>query len=132
MIKAAPTYYFQNRLGHVMLLAFEEVIGKRGLNALLNLSSLSVNIDNHPPDDEKNSISFETISRLQLALEQEFGPHGGRGIALRTGRVFFSNALRKFGLELGLNDTTFRLQPPDLKITSVITILTEFLNQHTD
>ena len=132
MIKAAPTYYFQNRLGRVMLLAFEEVIGKRGLNALLNLSSLSVYIDNHPPDDENKSISFETISRLQLALEQEFGPHGGRGIALRTGRVFFSNGLRKFGLELGLNDTTFRLQPPDLKITSVITSLTEFFNQQTD
>ena len=131
MNKVAPPYHFPNRLGRIVFLALEEVIGKGGLNALLNLSSLSHYVDNHPPDDDNHIVSFETIGRLQHALEREYGPHGGRGIALRAGRVFFSKGLRKYSLELGLNDTTFRLQPPDRKIMSVLNSLKDFFNQRT-
>ena len=56
MIKAVPTYYFPNRLGRIMLVAFGEVINGRCLNALLNISSLSNFIDNHTPDDEIKDI----------------------------------------------------------------------------
>lgn len=132
MIKTASTYYFPNKLGRVLLLAFEEVIGKSGTNVLLNLSSLSHLIDNYPPDDEQKNVPFETISRLQFALEQGYGPHGGRGLALRIGRVFFSACLRSCGPELGFNSPTFRLQPPELKIATVLNSLADFFNQRTD
>jgi len=132
MTKAIPTYYFPDRLGRIMLLALEEVMGKSGLNALLNLSSLSYLIDNYPSNDDDKTVSFETISQLQHALEQAYGPHGGRGLALRAGRVFFSNGLRTYGPELGLNDITFRLQPPDLKLIDVLNSLTDFFDQYTD
>ena len=115
-----------------MLLAFEEVMGKNGLNAILNLALLSSLIDNYPPDDDKRIFPFETISRFQISLEQGYGPHGGRGIALRAGRVFFSHGLRTYGPELGLNDTNFRLQPPELKLMAVLHTRTDFFNQHTD
>lgn len=132
MIKVAPTYYFPNRLGRILFLAFEEVIGKSGLNALLNLSALYHYVDNYPPEDDNKSVSFETISHLQHALVRQYGPHGGRGLALRVGRVFFSNGLRKYGPELGLNDTTFRLQPLELKLVSVLDSLVNFFDQQTD
>jgi len=124
--------YFPNRLGRIMVLAFEEVMGKNGLNATLNLASLSSLIDNYPPDDDEKKLPFETFSRLQIAMEQGFGPHGGRGIVLRAGRVFFSHGLRTYGPELGLNDTNFRLQPPELKLMAVLRAMSEFFNQHTD
>lgn len=132
MVKVSPSYYFPNRLGRNLFLAFEEVIGKSGLSALLNLSSLSQYVGNQPPDDEDKSVSFETVSRLQLALVKEYGPRGGRGLALRIGRVFFSNGLRTYRSELGLNHTSFRLQPPGLKILAVLDVLTDFFDQHTD
>jgi predicted hydrocarbon binding protein len=132
MIKTASTYYFPNRLGRVMLLAFEEVLGRSGLNALLKLSSQSQLIDNLPPDNEDKAIPFETISKLQNALERSYGPHGGRGLALRAGRVFYSAALRIFGQELGYSEITFRLQPLDLKLSSTLRSLMDFLNQSTD
>jgi predicted hydrocarbon binding protein len=132
MIEAAPPNYFPNRLGRLMLLAFEEIIGRSGLNAMLNLSSLSHLIVNCPPDDEKKAVSFETISQLQHALEQEYGPHGGHGLAVRAGRVFFSSGLRTYGPKLGLNETDFRLQPPGLKLLDVLDAITEFFNQNTD
>jgi len=124
--------YFSNRLGRIMILAFEEVTGRNGLNATLNLASLSSLIDNYPPDNDEKELPFETFSRLQIAMEQGFGPHGGRGIVLRAGRVFFSHGLRTYGSELGMNDTDFRLQPPDLKLMSVLRTMSDFFNQHTD
>lgn len=124
--------YFPNSLGRLLLLAFEEVMGKNGLNALLNLASLSSLIDNYPPADEQRVIPFETICLLQSTLEQGYGPHGGHGLALRAGRVFFSHGLRTYGPGLGLNDSDFRFQPPDLKMMTVLRTLTDFFNEHTD
>ena len=115
-----------------MLFAFEEIMGKNGLNAVLNLASLSSLIDNYPPDDEKRAIPFETFSLLQSSLELGYGPHGGRGLAMRAGRVFFSHGLRTYGPGLGLNDAAFRFQPPELKLMSVLSTLTDFFNQSTD
>ena len=124
--------YFPNRLGRIVLLAFEEVMGKNGLNAALNLASLSYLIDNYPTDDGNQVISFEVFSQIQNSLEKVFGPHGGRGLALRAGRVFFSNGLRSYGHELGMNDVTFRLQPPDLKMMDLLHVMTDFFNNQTD
>ena len=114
-----------------MLSAFEEVMGKNGLNALLNLAALSSLIGNFPPDDEKRAVPFETISLIQGALELGYGPHGGHGLALRAGRVFFSHGLRIYGSGLGLNDAAFRFQHPELKLTSVLHALADFFNQQT-
>jgi predicted hydrocarbon binding protein len=124
--------YFPNKLGRLVLLAFEEIMGKNGLNAALNLSTLSFLIDNYPPNDDEPAVPFETFSKLQSSVEQGYGPHGGRGLALRAGRVFYSSGLRTYGPGLGLNDTTFRLQPPDLKLMAVLYVLTDFFNQQTD
>jgi predicted hydrocarbon binding protein len=132
MTGVSRSRYFPNKLGRIMLFAFEEVMGKNGLNAVLNLASLSSLIGNFPPEDDARAISFETISLLQGSLEQAFGPRGGRGLALRAGRVFFSHGLRTYGPELGLNDSAFRLQPADLKLMSVLQTITDFFNQHTD
>jgi len=124
--------YFPNRLGRIVLLAFEEVMGKNGLNAVLNLASLSHLINNYPANDGDRVFSFEVFSQMQNSLEQGFGPHGGRGLALRAGRVFFSNGLRTYGHELGMNDVAFRLQPPDLKMMDLLHVMADFFNHQTD
>lgn len=107
-------------------------MGKNSLNSLLNLASLSSLIDNYPANDENRAFSFETVSALQSSLELKYGPHGGHGLALRIGRVFFSSGLRTYGPGLGLNDSAFRLQPPDLKLISVLHALSDFFNENTD
>ena len=131
-MEASLTCYFPNRLGRNVLLAFEEIVGRNGLNSILNLASLSSLIDNYPPDDNRRIFPSEIFSQLQSSLEQGYGPHAGRGLTLRAGRAFFSNGLRTYGPELGLNDTTFRLQPPDLKLITVLQVIADFFNQHTD
>jgi predicted hydrocarbon binding protein len=89
-------------------------------------------VGNYPPEDNRRAVPFETISLLQSSLELGYGPHGGHGLALRAGRVFFSHGLRTYGPGLGLNDSAFRFQPPDLKLMSVLETLTDFFNENTD
>jgi hypothetical protein len=96
----------------------EEVIGLNGVNAVLNLASLSAFIGNYPPDDTNLDFPFSTVSNLTRVLEQVYGPHGGRGLALRVGRACFNYGVRQYGKQLGLMDTAFRLLPLPAKLQS--------------
>ena len=96
MMGTSCDYYFPNSLGRIVLLAFEEVMGKNGLNTVLNLASLSSLIDNYPPDNDKRAVSFETLSRIQNSVVQGYGPHGGRtGAGLEFGIARTSSIERR-------------------------------------
>jgi predicted hydrocarbon binding protein len=132
MKQSAFPYHFPNRMGQHILCSMEEVIGRNGLNAALNLAGLASLIESSPYADEEKPLSFEMLGALQGALEQAFGPRGGRGLAVRSGRVFFSHIIRDYGSEMGLTDTAFRLQPPKQKVRTALDALATFFNQTTD
>jgi len=125
------TYRFPNRMGRLILCSMEEVIGKNGLSAVLNLAGLASFIEDFSSADEDKGLSFEMLASLQGALEQAYGPRGGRGLALRSGRVFFSHIIREYGPEMGLTDTAFRLQPPKQKVKTALDALATFFNRTT-
>ncbi len=125
-------YYYPNRMGRIMLLSMEEVIGRNGINAVLNLASLSTLIENYPPDDTSLDFSFSTVSNLTQMLEQVYGPHGGRGLALRVGRACFNHGIRQYGKQLGMTDMAFRLLPLPTKLQTGAKTLAEFFNTFTD
>ncbi len=116
MDEPAPTYYYPNRMGRIVLLAIEEIIGRNGVNAVLNTASLHKYINNYPPPDQDLRVPFADISCLQSALEDMYGPRAGRGLALRAGRASFKYGLREFGPELGLTKLAFRLLPLPAKL----------------
>ena len=116
MKASAPILYYPNRMGRIVLLATEEVIGRTGMNTVLDLASLSKFIHNYPPCNKDLQIPFETISRLQGALEEAYGPRGGCGMALRIGRACFKYGLREYGPDLGFTNPDFRLLPLAVKL----------------
>lgn len=128
----APTYYYSNLMGRIIFFALEEIVGGNGLNAVLNLASLSQFIDNYPPHNQSLEFSFDALSRLQSALEDIYGPRGGRGVALRTGRACFQYGLREFGPLFGLTDLTFRLLPLQAKLKIGANAFAEVFNQYSD
>jgi predicted hydrocarbon binding protein len=132
MSDTAPAYYYPNRMGRVILMAMEEIMGRNGINAALNLASLSSLIDNYPPPNSDLEFSFETISRLQAALEDAYGPRGGRGFALRIGRTCFKYGMREFGTQMGLTEMAFRLLPLSTKLRIGGSAFAELFNKHTD
>ena len=128
-----PAYHYPNRMGRIIFSAMEDVLGQKGINVILNLASLSELIDHYPaPDDLKSQFSFDMIGRLSAALESYYGPHGGRGIALRVGRACFQPGLREFGSLYGLTDITFRLLPLKMKLKMGVHSMAEIFNKYSD
>ena len=107
-------------------------MGRNGVNAVLKLGSLSSLIENYPPDDTQRSFSFSTLRNINEMLEQAYGPHAGRGLALRVGRACFNYGVRQYGKQLGLTEMAFRLLPMPAKITAGATALAELFNNYTD
>jgi len=119
-------------MGRIILLAMEDVIGRNGLNAILNLADLSKSIDTLPPNNFDLRFSFDHLSRTMACVESYFGPRAGRGIALRSGRACFKYGLREFGPLLGVSDMAFRLLPITTKLKRGSEIFAEAFNKFTD
>ena len=96
--------YYPNKFGLITIKSLEEVMGKNGLNAILNLAGLNHYIENYPPDNLDKGFDFAELSAIGSSLEEMYGPRGGRGLALRAGRATFSDALRNFGALAGAAD----------------------------
>ena len=110
----------------------EEVMGVHGVNAVLRNASLEQYIQNYPPSRPEREFPFETISQLQIALEQTYGPRGGRGLALRVGRACFKYGLKEYGSMLGLTEMAFRLLSLPTKLSTGTKSFANLFNNHTD
>jgi hypothetical protein len=109
-------FYYPNKIARIYLLAMEEIMGKNGLNAVLNMAKLSNLIDNYPPDNLDKQFDFTEYSALNAALEEMYGPRGGRGLALRAGRASFARGLQSLGAMAGAGDLAFKVLPLGTKL----------------
>ena len=109
-------FYYPNKMARLALVAIEDVMGKNGLNAILNLAGLSHLLDNYPPNNLERQFDFADFSAINGALEEMYGPRGGRGLALRAGRAVFSEGLRNFGALAGAGDLAFKVLPLSAKL----------------
>ena len=125
-------FCYPNKMGRIILMSMEEVIGHIGVNAVLNLANLNDRINHYPPNDLEKGFNFTELSKIQDALEGLYGPRGGRGLALRTGRVCFKYGLREFGPLLGITDISFRLLPFDPKLRAGADLFAEAFNKYSD
>ena len=63
-------YFYPNRMTRIFLQDMEEIMGKNGLNAVLNMAKLSYLIDNYPPDNLGKEFDFASFTALNAALEE--------------------------------------------------------------
>jgi len=125
-------YYYPNKFGRILIKALEEVMGKNGLNAILNLAHLPHLIDNLPPDNLERQFDFADFTAINQALEEMYGPRGGRGLALRAGRATFADALRNFGALAGVGDLAFKVLPLQAKLRIGIPAMAKIFSQLSD
>lgn len=126
------TFYYPNRMGRIILLSMEEVMGRNGVNAILKLASLSSLMESYPADDTKLAVPFSALGAITDTLEQAYGPHGGRGLSLRVGRACFNYGVRQYGTQLGLTEMAFRLLPLPKKVSAGARVFAELFNNFTD
>ena len=125
-------YNYANKIARISLQALEEVMGKNGLNAILNLAHLPYLIDNLPPDNLGREFNFSDFSALNQALEEMYGPRGGRGLAQRAGRAAFADSLRNFGALAGVGDLAFKVLPLHTKMRIGIPAMAKIFSQISD
>lgn len=125
-------YFYANKIVLISLNSLQEVMGKNGVNAILNLAHLSYLIDNYPPNNLDRQFDFADFSAINLALEEMYGPRGGRGLALRAGRVAFADSLRNFGALAGVGDLAFKVLPLQTKMRIGIPVMAKIFSQISD
>jgi len=125
-------YYLSNKVAYVVLSAFDEVIGKNGANAILNLADLSNLIDNYPKAVTAREFEFADISAICGAIEEMYGQRGGRSLLQRIGRVAFDDALRTFGIQFGTNEEAFRSLPLNKRLYNGVRSVAEVFSKYTD
>jgi bacteriochlorophyll 4-vinyl reductase len=134
MQKIEPSgYHYPNMIARIYIEAMEEIMGKNGLNAILNLAGLGHLIDNYPPKDLKKEFEFADYSALNGALEEMYGPRGGRGLQLRAGRASFAQGVRMMGPMVGMSDLAFKVLPLGAKLKvgtpAMAKVFTQFSDQ---
>ncbi len=124
--------YYPNKIARIALIALEDVMGKNGINAIFNLAALANLIDDLPPDNLDREFDFADFSAVNGALEEMYGPRGGRGLALRAGRATFANGLRTFGALAGVGDLAFKVLPLQAKLRIGIPAMAKIFTQTSD
>ncbi len=125
-------YYYPNKMGRMLLLALEDVMGRNGVNAVLNLAGLRHMVNHYPPNNLELGFSFDELSQIMQALEDMYGPRGGRSLAIRAGRAVFKYGLKDFGALLGIADLAFRLLPLGMKLKVGLHSMADTFNNFTD
>ena len=131
-MKSSPILNYPNRMWRIILLAMEEILGRKGVNAVLHLEHLPDDIDQTPPSNQDLKFIFELAGRIQTALECAYGTRAGRGLSIRVGRACVKYGLREFGSELGITDLSFRLLPLQTRLKVVSEALAKLFNQFPD
>ena len=124
----SDTLYYPNRFVHYLFRAMEEVMGQHGLDETLALAGITQT----PPDDLARVFPFQRLAALNFALDEMYGQRGGRGMALRAGRAWFTHGMKGFGALSGTNDPMFRsLALPD-RVRLALQAQTEVFNRFSD
>ena len=112
--------------------AMEEVMGRNGLNALLNLTGLTQYRNQLPPANLNKEFDFSDFSNLNQGVLDIYGPRGGRGLSLRGGRATFDRGLKGFGALAGVGDLAFRVLPERTKVKIGLPALARVFSQFSD
>jgi predicted hydrocarbon binding protein len=124
--------HYPNRVARIYIRALEDVMGKNGVNAVLNLAGLGELINSYPSDTLERAFDFADFSAINGALEEMYGPRGGRTLALRAGRAAFDAALKNFGMMAGVGEMAFTVLPLSAKLRIGIPAMARIFSQISD
>lgn len=124
--------FYPNRWVRIILIATEEIVGKNGVNALLNMGGLSTYIDNYPPDNMKKEVPFAHVGQLQQAFWDMYGARGARAFAVRAGKKTFNDGLDSFGSVATAARAAMKIGSLERRIGLGLQFFAKFFNQVSD
>lgn len=130
--KEKVTYYYPNKWARIILTSAEEVMGRQGVNAMLNMAKLPEYIGNYPPDNMKKAFSFEGVGQLQEAIWDFYGPRGARVFAVRAGEQAFREGLAQFRSVAAAAQVAMRVGSLEAKVKLGLDFFSKFFNTVSD
>jgi predicted hydrocarbon binding protein len=124
--------YYPNRWARIVLTSAEEIVGKQGVAALLNMAGMSEYIDNYPPNNMKKEFSFDELGRLQQAFWDMYGSRGARVFATRAGEQSFNDGLASFGSVARAAQIAMKIGSLEKRMSVGLAFFAKFFNTVSD
>ncbi len=124
--------YYPNIWGRSILTSAEEILGPKGINALLNLAGLQEYLGNYPPDNIQKAFPFSHVARIQQGLYDMYGPKGARVFATRGGEQTFQHSLAKYDTVQKAAQMAMGLGSVETRMKIGINFFSKFFNMVSD
>jgi predicted hydrocarbon binding protein len=125
-------FFYPNRWGRLVLTSAEEIVGDKGMAALLNMAKIPEYIGNYPPNDMERGFTFEQVSHLQQAIWDMYGPRGARVFATRAGEQTFTDGLSHFGALASTAQAAIKIGSLEMKIKIGLGFFARWFNEVSD
>jgi predicted hydrocarbon binding protein len=130
--QGASPCFFPNKMGRIVLLALEEVVGSESKDTILTMARMQDRLEQYPPNNLAAEFSFGELARMQQALEELYGVRTGRGLAGRIGRACFRIGAEDLRPVLGIADLAFRILPLRIRLKVGFEVLAHIFGQFSD
>ncbi|MFQ5421295.1 MAG: 4-vinyl reductase [Anaerolineae bacterium] len=124
--------FYPNRWARIILTSAEEIVGRDGVAALLNMANMKEYIDNYPPDNMKKEFPFTDVGKLQQAFWDMYGPRGARVFATRAGEQAFNDGLQSFGQVAKAAQTAMKIGSMERRMSVGLAFFAKFFNTVSD
>lgn len=104
---------FPNQLFRLAMITAEEILGKEGLNSVLNYIKLQKFIDNYPPDNLESDYASEDFTQLVAGYINILGEKGARSLLFRGGLRGFEISYEQFPALFHINGVEPGKMSPD-------------------
>jgi hypothetical protein len=125
-------YFIPNRYARLFLQSLEDVMGKNGVSAVLNLVGLPAWVEAYPSDDLERQVDFADFSAINGALEEMYGPRGGRGMERRAAWATVERLIRRYRPVAWVVGLFLRSLPARLRLRFGLQALARLLTQTSD
>jgi hypothetical protein len=119
---------YPNSFVYNLLKSLEDVLGKNGVKAILNLSGQSSMINNYPPDNMNPEIDIARYSMIMGALDDMYGDRGAQALALKAGNMLFIETMQDKD-PLGVGTDEYKAKPIEEKIERGLIMIKSFVTK---
>jgi hypothetical protein len=102
-----------NQLLCLAFVTAQEILGKNGLNSILNYTKLLDYIDNYPPNTLDQQHPLSDFTRFVSGMVEVLGEKGARSVMLQSGLKGFKNMLGDMPELFDLKGVKVAQGPPD-------------------
>jgi predicted hydrocarbon binding protein len=130
--QGASQCFFPNKMGRIVLLALEEVVGRESMDTILTMARMPDRLEEYPPNNFAREFSFEELAGMQQALEELYGVRSGRNLARQVGEACFRIGAEDLRPILGAADLAFRILPLRIRLKVGFEVLAHIFGQFSD